>query len=185
VRLSRLPFLVVALAVAALAVPAAAQAANLPSTGQPFLVPGEQIGGVFLHTRIIKGKQAWGGSRGTCNDFYCDFQDPRHPDLGDAQFNFEDGPRGKITNIAIAVGRDPRTGKPVFRTPLTAFRSPTGGIHLGSSMRAVKAAYPKAKAVRGAPDYLSMFDSQRDQTLFNFENHRLTRVIMQDDRPRG
>jgi hypothetical protein len=184
VRLSRLPFLAAALAATALAVPAAAQA-SLPSTGQPFFVPGEQIGGVFLHARIIKGKQAWGGSRGDCNDFYCNYQDPRRTDLGDAQFNFEDGPRGKITNIAISVGRDPRTGKPVFRTPLAAFRSPTGNVKLGASRRTVKTAYPKAKAVRGAPDTLIMLDQQRDQTLLFFENNRLTRVIMQDDRPRG
>lgn len=183
-RLSRLPFLAAALAVAALAVPAAAQA-KLPSTGQPFLVPNEQIGGVFLHARIIKGKQAWGGSGGDCTDFNCTYQDLRRPDLGYAIFSFEDGPRGKITAVTIATGRNPRTGEPAFRTPLATFRSPVGGIKLGSSMRAVKAAYPKAKAVRGAPDYLSLFDRQRDQTLFNFENHRLARVIMQDDRPRG
>lgn len=184
-RLSRLPFLAVALAVAALAVPAAAQATNLPSTGQPFLVPGEQIGGVFLHARIIKGKQAWGGSRGQCTDFGCTFQDPRHTELGVAQFDFEDGLRGKITNISISVGRDSRSGKPVFRTPLAAFRSPTGNVKLGASRRAVKAAYPKAKTVRGAPDVLIMIDRQRDQTLLFFEGNRLTRVIMQDDRPRG
>ena len=183
-RLSRLPFLAAALAVAALAAPAAAQA-SLPSTGQPFLVPGEQIGGVFLHARIVKGKQAWGGGRGECNDFYCSYQDPRRPDLGNAQFNFEDGLRGKITNIAISVGRDPRTGKPVFRTPLAAFRSPTGDVKLGASRRTVKAAYPKAKTVRGAPDVLIMRDGQKDQTLLFFESNRLTRVIMQDDRPRG
>jgi hypothetical protein len=184
VRLSRLPFLAAALAVTALALPAAAQA-GLPSTGQPFLVPGEQIGGAFLHARIVKGKQAWGGSRGDCNDFYCNFQDPRRSDLGYAQLNFEDGPRGKITSIAISVGRNPRTGKPVFRTPLADFRSPRGFIHLGSSRRAVKAAYPGAKALRGAPDVLTMLDRQKDQTLLFFENNRLARAIMQDDRPRG
>jgi hypothetical protein len=184
VRLSRLPFFAAALAAMVLAVPAAAQA-SLPSTDQPFLVPGEQIGGVFLHARIVKGKQAWGGSRGDCTDFGCTYQDPRRSDLGVAQFSFEDGLRGKITNIAISVGRDPRTGKPVFRTPLAAFRSPTGNVKLGASRRTVKAAYPKAKTVRGAPDVLIMLDHQRDQTLLFFENNRLTRVVMQDDRPRG
>jgi hypothetical protein len=184
VRISRLPFLAAALAVAALAVPAAAQA-KLPSTDQPFLVPGEQVGGVFLHARIVKGKQAWGVSGGDCSDFSCTYQDPRRSDLGDALFAFEDGPRGRITNIAISVGRNPRTGKPVFRTPLAAFRSPTGNVKLGASRGTVKAAYPKAKPVRGAPDVLIMIDRQRDQTLLFFENNRLTRVIMQDDRPRG
>jgi hypothetical protein len=184
VRTSRISFVAAALAAAALAAPAAAQA-KLPSTGQPFLVPNEQIGGVFLHARIVKGKQAWGSSRGECTDFNCTYQDPRHPELGYAIFSFEDGPRGKITAVTIALGRNTRTGEPAFRTPLATFRSPVGAVKLGSSMRAVKAAFPKAKPVRGAPDYLSLFDRQRDQTLFNFENHRLTRVIMQDDRPRG
>lgn len=183
-RTSRLPFAAAALAAAALALPAAVQA-KLPSTGQPFLVPNEQIGGAFLHARIVKGKQAWGGSRGECNDYYCSYRDDRRPDLGYAQFDFEDGPRGKITNIQISVGRDPRTGEPVFRTPLAAFRSPRGFIHLGSKRRAVKAAYPAARPVRGAPDVLTLFDRRRDQTLLFFEDNRLTRVIVQDDRPRG
>jgi hypothetical protein len=180
---SRLP-LAAALA-AALALPAAAQAQQLPSTSQPFLVPNEQIGGVFLHARIVKGKQAWGGSRGACSDFSCSYQDPRRSSLGYAEFTFEDGPRGKITNITISVGRDPRSGKPVFRTPLAAFRTPTGNVKLGASRRTVKAAYPKAKPVRGAPDVLTMIDRQKDQTLLFFEDNRLVRVIMQDDRPRG
>jgi hypothetical protein len=184
VRLSRLPFLAAALAATVLALPVAAQA-KLPLTGQPFVVPGEQIGGVFLHARIAKGKQAWGGSRGDCSDFGCVYHDPRRPDLGTAQFNFEDGLRGRITNVTISVGRDPRTGKPVFRTPLAAFRSPTGNAKLGASRRAVKAAYPKAKSVSGAPDVLIMVDRQRDQTLLFFENNRLASVIVEDDRPRG
>ncbi len=184
-RPSRLPFAAAALAVAALAAPTAAQA-SLPSTGQPFLVPGEQIGGVFLHERIVKGKQAWGASRGDCNDFGCNYADARRFELGYAHFNYEDGLRGKITSISISVGRDPRTSKPVFRTPLAAFRSPRGSVHLGSSRRAVKAAYPGAKTIRGgSPDVLSMLDRQRDQTVFFFESNRLASVTIQDDRPRG
>lgn len=181
-RLSRLPFLAAALAVAALAAPAAAQA-KLPSFSDPSLTVGIGFGGVELGQTHAQAKRAW-GSGGDCSDFNCMFQDVRRPTAGYAQFSFEDGKRGRVSTMDISVGTDSRTGKPVFRTPLAAIRG-TAGIGLGSSQRAVKAAYPKAKTIRGASNYLSLVDRQRNQTVFSFTDHRLTRIFIQDDRPRG
>lgn len=162
------------------ALPAAAQA-KLPSTSQPFLVPHEGIGGVYLHARIVKGKQAW-GSGGDCSDYGCQYQDPRRYDLGSATFNFEDGPRGRITSIRVALGT--RDGRQVWRSPLTRFRSDKL-IGLGSTRRAVKAAYPGAKAPRGATDYLALRDREGDVTLFQFFQNRVNAITLMDDRPRG
>lgn len=169
-------------ALAAFALPTAAQA-KLPSFSDTSFVPNVGLGGAELGQTRAQLKQAFGNG-GVCSDFDCMYQDTRRSQLGYAQASFEDGKRGRVSVLSISIGRDPRTGKPVFRTPLAALQS-SSGIGLGSSQRAVKAAYPKAKGIRGAPDYLSMFDRHRNQTVFSFEDHRLTRILMQDDRPRG
>jgi hypothetical protein len=178
-------FRLVAAAVAALAafvLPVAAQA-KLPSFSDTSLAPNVGFGGAALGDTRAQLKSAF-GSGGVCSDFACMYQDTRRSQLGYAQIAFEDGKRGKVSNLSLSVGTDPRTGKPVFRTPLAAIQS-SSGIGLGSSQRAVKAAYPGAKGIRGAPDFLSMFDRHRNQTVFTFTNHRLSRILIQDDRPRG
>jgi hypothetical protein len=182
VRTARRSLAAVALACAALAVPAAAQA-QLPSFADTSFVANVGIGGAKLGQGHNAAKHAW-GLRGECSDYSCMYQDPRRSQLGSAQLNFEDGKRGRVSQVVIATGTDLRTGKPVFRTPLAAIKS-AAGIGLGSSQRAVKAAYPKAKSIRGAPTYLSLVDGRRDQTLFEFADHRLIRIFIQDDRPRG
>ncbi len=171
-----------AAALAAFVLPAAAQA-KLPSFSDTSLVPNVGFGGAKLGQSRAALKGAL-GSGGDCTDFNCMYQDTRRSYLGYVQIAFEDGKRGKVSNLSIGIGTDPRTGKPVFRTPLAAVTG-ENGVGLGSSQRAVKAAYPKAKAIRGATNYLSLVDHHRNQTLFDFTDHRLTRIIIQDDRPRG
>lgn len=183
-RKPRLSLAAAALAAAALIAPAAAQA-KLPSFADTSFVANSGIGGAKLGQGRNAATHAWGtASHGECSDFTCMFQDLRRPQYGYAQLSFEDGKRGRVSQVIIATGTDSRTGKPVFSTPLAAIKS-SAGIGLGSSQRAVKAAYPKSKSIRGAPDYLSLVDSKRDQTLLQFTNHRLTRIFIQDDRPRG
>lgn len=181
-RPSRLSFLTAALAVAVLALPTAAQA-KLPSFSDTSIVVGSSVGGAKLGQPRAAAKHAWGSSRGVCSDFACVFQDDRHPNLGTAQFDFEDGKRGRVSKLFLSVGRDSR-GKPVFSGPLEALRG-ANGVGFGSSQRAVKAAYPKAKPVAGATTYLTLTDRRGNQTLFSFENHRLTSLIIQDRRLRG
>ena len=179
-RIARLSLAVAALL--ALAAPPAAFA-KLPGTADPYLTPGVGIGGVDLGDRQANAKAAWGRG-GDCTDFNCTYNDPRRPQLGYAQFDYEDGPRGKISLVQISVGTG-SNGKPSFRTPLASFESPRG-IHLGSSFRAVKAAYPRARTFEGTGNaFLSLSGARRSQTLFSFVGGRLTRVLIQDDRPRG
>lgn len=185
-RMSRPRLAAVALAATvAVAAPAAAQA-KLPSDDKPVLIPNEGIGGVVLGQRLSTAKQWW-GTGGDCSAYNCQYSDPRRSELGSAQFSTEDGRGGRVSNIVIGVGYKPGTSKPNFRTPLTAFAS-IGGIKLGSSQRAVKQAYPKARAISsayGSSSYLSLVDHHRNTTIFEFNAARLIRVTIQDDRPRG
>lgn len=179
-RIARLSLAVAAL-LALATTPAAF--AKLPSTGDPYLIPSVGIGGVDLGDRQANAKAAWGRG-GDCSDFNCTYSDPRRPQLGYADFSYEDGPRGKVSLVQISAGTG-RDGKPSFRTPLTSFET-ARGIHLGSSFRAVKAAYPRARTFRDFGNgFLSMFGARRSQTLFTFVENRLTRILIQDDRPRG
>jgi hypothetical protein len=182
VRTHRRPLAAVALATAALALPAAAQA-KLPSFSDTSFVPNVSIGGARLGQSRTVAKHEWGSTRGQCTDFSCLFQDVRHSNLGIAEFDFEDGKRGRVSKLYVSVGRDTR-GKPVFSGPLEALRG-ANGVGFGSSQRAVKAAYSQAKTVAGAPTYLSLFDHKGNQTLFSFERHRLIALIIQDRRLRG
>jgi hypothetical protein len=182
VRPSRLPFAAAALAAVALAAPTAAQA-KLPSFSETSFVPNVSIGGARLGQSRTVAKHEWGSTRGTCSDFSCLFQDVRHSNLGIAEFDFEDGKRGRVSKLYVSVGRNTR-GKSDFSGPLEALRG-ANGVGFGSSQRAVKAAYPKAKTVAGATTYLSLVDHKGNQTLFSFENHRLIALIIQDKRPRG
>lgn len=181
-RSLRRPIPAVVLVAAALALPAVAQA-KLPSFADGSWAANVGIGGVKLGQTHAQAKSAWGPG-GTCNDYYCQYQDPRRASLGYATVSFEDGKRGRVSNMIISTGSDPRTGRPVFRTPLANVEGPNG-IKLGSSFRAVKAAYPKARAPRGSTDYLSLTDRHRNTTLLFFSARRLSRIVIQDSRARG
>jgi hypothetical protein len=179
----RLPLAATALAAVALVPPAAAQA-KLPSPRSTLIVPNGQIGGVRLGGSIAAAKRAWGRRRGQCAGVDCVYQDLRRVQLGSAFFAFEDGARGHVTQVRIVVGHDPRTGKPVFRTPLARFKT-AGGIGLGSSQRAVRRAYPRARTVRTVATFFIVTGRRGDQTLFEFERHRLASILIEDGRPRG
>jgi hypothetical protein len=180
-RARRSSLAVLALVALAAVAPAAAQA-KLPATGQRYLTPNVGVGGVDLGDRIAAAKAAWGRG-GDCTAFNCTYNEPGRPELGNAKFSYEDGVRGRVTEIQIATGI--RDGKPNFRTSLTRFVG-ARGIKLGSTMRAVKAAYPRARPIRGYEDfYLRFVDSRRNQTVFSFMNGRLWSVLIQDARPRG
>lgn len=174
-----------AAAVAAVVVPSclpAAAAAKLPATGRPFLVPNVGIGGAELGSRIFKGLQGW-GTGGICSEHDCFYQDPRRPELGYGTFSYEDGRRGKITAVTIALGT--RDGAPVFTSPLTSFRTPSG-VRLGVSMRTVRRAFPSARVMGEPPNtYLVMRNGRGDTTLLLFASSRLVGVTIRDDRPRG
>lgn len=172
------------IALAALAAAPGGAAARLPATGIPFLVPNDEIGGARLGGRIIKAKQGWGAG-GRCEAYMCTYRDDRRPELGYGQFSFEDGIRGSVTIVIVGLGF--RGEKPVFRSPLTTFRSPKL-ISLGSSRRAVAKAYPGAhpgSTRYGELTYLLLRGRKGYTTTFEFYKSRLVRVLMMDGRPRG
>jgi hypothetical protein len=182
-RIPRLPVATAALVAVAAFAPAVAQA-KLPSTANPTFTPGVGIGGVNLGSRIATAKAAWG--RPTMSgDYNASYSDARNGQLGSGDMNFEDGPRGRVTNVRISLGFDTRSGKYDFRSPLTAFES-SRGITLGSSLRAVKAAYPAWRTQRGYETaFLSLIGARRVQTIFQFAGKRLYSITIQDGRLRG
>lgn len=184
-RLSRLPLAAAALtAAAALAVPASA-VAKLPSFASGSFTATVGFGGAKLGQTRAAATRAWGGgSRAQCTDYGCAYQDARRPQLGSANIVFEDGKRGRVSKLVIVAGRDPRSGKLLFGMPLAAVTG-SKGIHLGSSERAVRAAYPKAKGAPGETTYIVFRDRKGNQAYFSFERNRLFQIIIEDRRLRG
>jgi hypothetical protein len=131
-------------AVAALALPAAAQAA-LPKTGNTLIVPGKSIGGVALGGSTASVTKAWGSNK-TC-EYQCLYEGKAGPTESPALGSvlLESGAKGgayKVWEVFIDVGQN-NTGTnptPNFNTPLTRFKT-AKGIGLGSKESELKRAY--------------------------------------------
>jgi hypothetical protein len=129
-----------AVALTLLVAPAAQ--ATLPKFSDRTIVVGKSIGGVKLGMGAAAAKKAWGGAKG-CLAFgsaSCIYRDAgsTQSNTGEGSFGF---PGGKVTSIYIQApfgAKGPRYVPPLS-TPKTA-----KGIRLGSTVGAVKKAYPKA-----------------------------------------
>jgi hypothetical protein len=134
--------------------------AALPKPTTYKIVPGHSIGGAELGENIGAAKKQWGSHRGKCGRVHFEGADPfyscsyatsdKSKGFGEIAMH-----RGKTVDLLrIYVGDSPGTygwDEPVFDTPLARFRTKKG-IRLGSSEKAVRSAYPKAKRV-GTPGY--------------------------------
>jgi hypothetical protein len=143
----------------AFVLPAGAQAA-LPTPSSDLIVPGVSVGGVTLGSTLAEGTAAW-GKGGVCKT-YPEPLDARGECIyassgkltAEANFGLEEG---KVVTDAFidALPSRSRLRAPDFSTPLARFKT-ANGIHLGSTLKQLEAAYPhiKKSAVRGLTLYL-------------------------------
>jgi hypothetical protein len=126
--------------------------AALPVPTSRLIVPGRSLGGVKLGGTFAAGLKAWGRGA-TCTQgtrfHICSYTTSN---FADGNAGFTGKPGGRIDMIQVAAGYTGRD--PNFKTSLVKFKT-AKGVGLGSTSRAVKSAYPKAKRqnVTGASNY--------------------------------
>lgn len=127
-------------AAAVLLVPATAAEARLPSPTTKRIVPGRSIGGVKIGMDARTAVKKWGRG-GTCARTIgnsCTWQGT--PKQGAAIFIVDDG---RVSSLRIEVGSR-SNDLPAYSGPITKWRT-AKGIAIGSRMKSVAKAYPKAK----------------------------------------
>jgi hypothetical protein len=136
--------LILAVLSAGCIVPALAWA-NLPSFPNPNIVMFRSIGGVFLGDSYSAAHKAWGPATGGGDNHCspkggCTYDDGNK---GEAVFDLNNS--GKVATLLISVGGG-STGEPDYsvNTPLDKLQT-RKGIHLGSSLKALKHAYPQGR----------------------------------------
>jgi hypothetical protein len=119
--------------------PAAAQA-KLPSPSTKRIVPGRSIGGVKIGMGAAAAVKRWGpgGSCAATIGPSCTWAGSMKQ--GQASFEVTDG---RVTSIRLESGQKPTTYYPVYRGPITKWKT-AKRIGIGSALRAVVKAYPKA-----------------------------------------
>jgi hypothetical protein len=123
--------------------------AHLPAPHPSLIVPGRSIGAVSLGMAFTQAEAAWGGvadedpnacliANGVGS---CRFTANLHGTTGIASFSCK---HGRIDSILIRGPFNQGTLHYDATGPLTAFHT-SKGIHIGSTVKAVKHAYPKGK----------------------------------------
>jgi hypothetical protein len=131
---------VVSLTAAALLLVPAGAGAKLPSPTTKRIVPGRSIGGVKLGMEAKTAVEKWGPG-GTCAEAIgnsCSWQGT--PRQGAAVFIVEDG---RVASVHIEVGSKPND-LPAYSGPITKWKT-AKRIGIGSRLRSVTKAYPKAR----------------------------------------
>jgi len=123
--------------------------AHLPPPHPSLIVPGKSIGAVSLGMSFTRAEAAWGGvadeDPNACiivkGVGSCRFVANLHGTTGVATFSCK---HGRVDSILIRGPFNQRTLHYDAKGPLTAFHT-AKGIHIGSTVKAVKRAYPKGK----------------------------------------
>lgn len=158
------------LAAAALTVavtaPAATATAALPVFRDTTIVVNKSIGGVALGASGAKARAAWGRSGGVCTTNVCDYRvaGDTSGQKGDAGFSFT--PKVGRINLRAPIGARGYVFAKPFTTPKT-----DRGIGIGSSVAALKKAYPKAREVRGSK-MLQILGRGRTSTIFSWADDK-------------
>jgi hypothetical protein len=124
----------------AIALSAPAALANLPSQHDKRVVPFKSIGGVRIGDSFAAARGAWGKPSGPS---HCDGTSSCTYEAKNGEAVFDVGTHG-VFDVYIEINLN--TVHPSWKTPLTAFHT-SKGIHLGSTLAQIKAAYPGGGAV--------------------------------------
>lgn len=130
-----------AVAVVALFVAAPAAEAKLPAKGGKSIVPNRSIGGVKIGMDAAAAVKKW-GKGGSCDEVVdelaCRWEGSMKQ--GKMRFDIRDG---KVSTIVIDVGQEPKTYEPIYRGPITKWKTKKG-VHIGTTLFKVAKKYPKA-----------------------------------------
>ena len=132
---------IAAIALVALALPAAGQAA-LPKAKNTRIVVPKSIGGIELGLKFNKAKKKWGS--GDCSGNPDDFGSCSYTsnDIAEGSASFS-SVKGKVATVAINAGLNPKN-EYVISGPLAKLETKEG-IGLRDKVSKFKRAYPKAK----------------------------------------
>ena len=168
----------VVLAVAVVLAGACAAQAAYPAAKTHAIVLGRSIGGVSVGESLAKAQAAW-GSGGSCTitagKGACEYLAPAtsatiHPSW--AAFGVT---AGKVTIVFIYPPFNNATKSYVFSGPSTAFRT-SAGIHIGSTAKAVRRAYPHALSIDKYAEFA--LKNGRVETLFSLMHGRVYSVAV-------
>jgi hypothetical protein len=186
----KLRFAIAIALVAALALPAATEAA-LPRMSDTLIVPNSSIGGVVLGAKISQVTKAWGSPK-SCED-QCLYEGGKGKDESAAVASVlleskQPGGPGKVWLISLNVGFKTVRGEsvPNFRTPLANFKT-AKGIGLGSKVGEVQRAYPKAKkhVSNGGYGYIEIPGPKESATHFTFGTDKRVTTVAVESHPGG
>jgi hypothetical protein len=113
--------------------------AKLPPKGGKLIVPGRSIGGVKIGMKAEDAVKKW-GKGGSCDEVIgvsCRYDGTAKQ--GSARFDLRDG---KVSGIVLECGQK-ASGECVYKGPITKWKTKKK-IGIGSSLRRVLKAYPKA-----------------------------------------
>lgn len=159
---------VLALSAATIALPAAAEA-KLPSPSSKRIVPNRSIGTVKIGIAATTAVKRWGAG-GSCAETIgssCRWEGTMKQ--GSASFDVVDG---KVASITLTVGQKP-SYEPAYSGPITRWKT-SKGIGIGSTLKRVVKAYPKAKANGSGVE----IRSGKRRTLFESSGGRVSTIAI-------
>jgi hypothetical protein len=163
--------------IAALALVPAAEAA-LPKFSSKVIVVNKSIAGVKVGGAFPASRKAWGGG-GVCEPNTCWWRlKPQDLSKGEARFSSVDGKT--VSSVQLDLPPD-ANGKFNFKTPLAKVKTDKG-IGIGSTVKQLKKAYPKAKSLGGGTSFMIKKGS-RETTFVVWAQIKKVRGITIVNRP--
>jgi hypothetical protein len=170
----KLRFAVLVGVLAALALPAAAQA-GLPKPSTILIVPAKSLGGVSLGGSTKSVTKAWGQNK-KC-EYSCVYEGKNTSEAASVQLESKNnGVTYKAWLISISVGYN-KADKPIFNTKLTEFET-SSGIGLGSKTSELTKAYKHLEKnnLGGGVVYYTLKGKGTSGTTFLTTKNKITSI---------